>query len=98
MIPLNVCVYIIAIKCGVRLNESHVSKKESLLMSAGELVQASRHMDGLYQACFISFEYHLHLMAGNLVVAGMQKRFKQKNLLKTKKGCLLDKTRTPINL
>lgn len=39
----------------------------------------SRQMGGLYQACFISFEYHLHLMPGSLVVADMQK-----NPLKTR--------------
>lgn len=54
-----------------------------------------RQMEGLYQACFISFEYQLHLMPGSLVAADTQKRCKQKNPLKTMEGWLLAKTRTP---
>lgn len=46
-----------------------------------------RQMEGLYQACFISFEYQLHLVPGTLVVAD-RKDVSRKILLKQwKVGC-----------
>lgn len=58
----------------------------------------SRLLDGVYQACYISFEYHLHLMPGSLVVADTQKSSQQENPLKTRKCCLLGETRTPVTV